>query len=263
MHAFRHIVLLSIRRHITYRAATWAGLATNLFFGALRAAVLLGLLGARNELEGMNAEQIITYTGLTQALIALFSIFGWYEIMNNVHSGQISGDLLKPLGLYRYWLAVDMGRAAIALFLRGVSVMLIYALFVPITLPPTPLHWVGLLVSLVLAWQISFSWRFIVNLSAFWTPNAIGIGRFAFGLSTILSGFLLPLRFFPDWFIALCNATPFPSMVNTVVEIYLGLVDGPAMLQLIGLQIFWAGALYLVAWYVMRAGVRRLVIQGG
>ena len=36
---------LAIQRQIIYRAATLAGLATNLFFGLLRAAVMVALFG--------------------------------------------------------------------------------------------------------------------------------------------------------------------------------------------------------------------------
>jgi ABC-type uncharacterized transport system permease subunit len=42
---FWEIVRRAVQRQLTYRAATLAGLATNLFFGLLRAAVLLALRG--------------------------------------------------------------------------------------------------------------------------------------------------------------------------------------------------------------------------
>jgi ABC-2 type transport system permease protein len=263
MRLFWIITGLSIRRHLTYRAAAWAGLATNLFFGVLRAAVLLALLGSRTEIEGINAQDAITFSALTQAIIAYLSIFGWYDLMNTVHSGQIANDLLKPIAYFRYWLAIDLGRALVALLLRGVTILVIYALFVPITTPPTPAHWLALCVALALAWFVSFGWRFIVNLAAFWSPNALGIGRFAYGIAWVFSGFFMPLRFYPEWFRAICNATPFPAMVNTVVEIYLGLVEGWALLYLLAQQAAWAVLLYVAAMLIMRAGVRRLVIQGG
>lgn len=253
----------SIRRHLTYRAAAWAGLVTNVFFGYLRVMVLLALMGTRPEVAGVSVRDAITYAALTQGIIAFLSIFGWYDLMNSVHTGQISGDLLKPFGLFRYWLAVDLGRALVALLLRGVTIMLIFALFTPLSHPQSLLQWLALIASLGLAWYISFAWRFIVNLTAFWSPNALGFGRFAFGLVWILSGFFLPLRFYPDWFIALCNATPFPSLVNSVVEIYLGLAQGWDAAALLLQQLFWALALYAIARLTLRAGVRRLVIQGG
>ena len=263
MRLYWEIVRLALRRQLTYRAAMWAGLATNVFFGLLRAVVLIALYGARTEVAGISLQDAITYTGLTQAVIAYLMIFGWWDVMDSVHSGEITADLLRPMSYFRYWLAVDMGRAIINFFLRGVTIMFIYALFVDLTLPPTPLQWVALTITIALSWLVSFVWRFLINLTAFWTPNARGIGRFAFGLVWVLSGFYMPLRLYPDWFRTFCQFTPFPSMVNTPVEVYLGLVQGPDLLLALLSQVMWAVLLILLAHWVLRRGVHRLVIQGG
>jgi ABC-2 type transport system permease protein len=254
---------LSFQRHLTYRAATLAGLLTNLFFGLLRAAVLMALYGARQEVEGISAAAAVTFTGLTQAVIAYLGLFGWYEVMDSVYTGDISSDLLKPMGYIRFWLARDLGRAAVNLALRGVPIMAVYALVFQITVPSSGSQWAALGVALTFSWWLSFAWRFLLNLSAFWTPHALGIGRFGSILVWFLSGFLMPLRFFPDWFVQFCHLTPFPSMVNTVVEVYLGVLTGPAVCQALLLQAVWAAALMGSAHLVLRAGVRHLVIQGG
>jgi ABC-2 type transport system permease protein len=141
--------------------------------------------------------------------------------------------------------------------------MLIYALVFEITLPHSGSQCLALAVALILSWLVSFCWRFLINLAAFWTPDARGIGRFGFILVWFLSGFIMPLRFFPDWFVNLANLTPFPAMVNTVVEVYLGLLTGPALLQALLLQLLWVVILVAAAQLVLRAGVRQLVIQGG
>ena len=78
-----------------------------------------------------------------------------------------------------------------------------------------------------------------------------------------MSGFFMPLRFFPDWFVTLCRLTPFPAMVNTIIEIYLGVVTGPAVLWALLGQLFWLVILVIAGNLTLRAGVRRLVIQGG
>jgi ABC-2 type transport system permease protein len=141
--------------------------------------------------------------------------------------------------------------------------MLIYALVFDITLPAGPGQWLALTTALFLGLLVSFAWRFLVNLAAFWTPNAVGVGRFAFSLTWVLSGFIMPLRFLPDWFVTFCQFTPFPAMVNTSVEIYLGLLTGPALIQALLVQLGWFILLTLISHLVLRAGVRRLVIQGG
>jgi ABC-2 type transport system permease protein len=141
--------------------------------------------------------------------------------------------------------------------------MLGYFFLFDITFPQSPEQWFAVAAAIIFAWLVSFSFRFLVNLASFWIPNATGIARFAFILMWFFSGFLMPLRFFPVWFVSLSSLTPFPYMVNTVVEVYLGLVTGRELLSALALQLVWAVVLVLVGQGVLRAGLRRLVILGG
>jgi ABC-2 type transport system permease protein len=263
MRLFWEFTKRSFRRYLTYRAATLAGLVTNFFFGLLRVALLLALLGERQEVAGFTVRGVITYTGLTQALIAYLSLFGWYDLMNSVHNGDVAADLLKPMNYFTFWLAQDLGRAAVALLWRGFTIMFFYALAFHLTYPKGIGQWLALLLAVILSWLVSFAFRFLVNLAAFWTPNARGIGRFAFVTSLFFSGFLMPLRFFPDWVSHIANLTPFPSMLNTVVEVYLGVRQGWDLSAALLIQGLWAVSLILVGQIVLRAAVRRLVILGG
>jgi ABC-2 type transport system permease protein len=263
MRVFWEVAKLSFQRHLTYRAAAMAGLATNFFFGLVRAAVLVALYGARQEVAGISLTEAVTFAGLSQATIGFLSIFSWYEVMNSVYTGDIAGDLLKPMHYFSFWLAQDLGRAVVALLLRGVTIMAAFALVFGITTPDSSYQWLALAAAMTLAWLVSFAWRFLVNLAAFWTPNALGIARLFFVLSWYLSGFFLPLRYFPDWFVTLCYMTPFPHTVNTVIEVYLGVLSGPAVVQALAAQIIWVVLLIGVGQLALRAGVRQLVIQGG
>jgi ABC-2 type transport system permease protein len=263
MRLFVQLVRQSFRLQLTYRAANLAGLATNFFFGLLRAAVLIALYDARQVVAGVSLQAAITYTGLSQATIACLSFFGWWDVMQSVYSGDIGADLLKPIDYFFFWLARDLGRAAASFLMRAVTIVVAYALVYDIVVPKGAMRWLLVFLSLLLSVMVSFGWRFLVNLAAFWTPDARGVGRFAFGLSWFLSGFLMPLRFLPDWFVRFCNLTPFPSMVNTVIEVYLDLLDGPALARAMLIQLFWVGLLYGLGRLVLRAGVRQLVIQGG
>jgi ABC-2 type transport system permease protein len=263
MRLFWELVRLSARRQVTYRAATLAGLVTNFFFGLLRAALMAALYGTRQEVGGITLQGAITFTGLSQASIAFLSLFGWWDLMNTVYNGQVGSDLLKPMNYYKFWMAQDLGRALVNLFGRGLTIMIFYALAFKISYPSMLSDWLALALALLLAWMVSFAWRFLVNLTAFWVPNAVGIGRMFYSLSWIMSGILMPLRFYPDWFQSFCYLTPFPHTINTVIEIYLGVLQGPELLQALFHQIMWIVILTALSLVILRAGVRRLVILGG
>jgi ABC-2 type transport system permease protein len=183
--------------------------------------------------------------------------------MHSIHEGRVGADLLRPMNFFTYWLGIDIGRAMGAFLIRGLPLFLIFAVFYKITLPATFAQWIAVLLALVFSLLISFGWRFLVNLAAFWSPNAIGVGRFAFGLSWIFSGFFMPLALFPDWLAELCRLTPFGASVYIPIEIFINNVQGPAVLQGLLIQAAWILVLFAVDHWVLSSGVHKLVIQGG
>ena len=263
MRIFWELARRAFERQFAYRAAAFAGLVTNFFFGLLRAAVMVALYHGRGEIAGFSLLQAVTFTGISQAIIGTISFFGWYDLMNNVYSGAVASDLLKPMNLFNYWLAQDAGRALASFFLRAVPILAAYSIFLGAIFPTTLAQICAVIVGLVFSWLVSFSYRFILNLASFWTPNAIGIARFGFMLTWLLSGFMFPLRFFPDWFVTFCKLTPFPYMVNSLVEIYLGVLDGWEVVLALSLQAVWIIILVVLGQIVLRKGISRLVIVGG
>ncbi|MFC4455860.1 ABC transporter permease [Deinococcus sonorensis] len=259
---FWEIARRSFRRQLTYRRAAVAGLLTNLFFGVLRVSVLLALLQGR-EVAGFDAPAAITYTGLTQALIMVMSLFGWYELMQTVHRGEVASDLLRPTDYFLLWLAQDAGRAASQLLMRAAPTLLLYSLLFQLRWPATPGAWLRVLAALLLGWLTSFGFRFLLNLSAFWSPNALGIGRLGFTVLMFASGFLLPLNLFPEWVQRVCWLTPFPSMMQAIVDLWTGAASGPAALRLLTVQLGWALGLLLLSRVVLARATRRLVVLGG
>ncbi|MFD1730024.1 ABC transporter permease [Deinococcus malanensis] len=244
------------------QAALW-GLITNAFFGVLRAAVLLSLFGARPQVAGYTVQDALTYTAMTQLLIAAFSLFGWSELMRTIHRGEVGTELLRPHHFLLFWTAQDAGRAAGQFVLRGVPILLIFALLWPLSWPQGAGGWVLTAVSLLLAWACGFAFRFLVNCAAFWTPDAVGVGRFAWAVLGLSCGFLMPLAFFPGWLRDALAWTPFPSMLNTSVELWLGVRSGPDAWTALATQLAWTAALFAAAEVTLRRGLRRLEVAGG
>lgn len=260
---FGAIARLSFQQQLSYRTAMLAGLVTNLFFGVLRAFVIIALYHEQESINSISLQGAITYVTFSQAMIAFLWIFGSWDLMNSVITGSVGADLLKPIPLFWLWMARDAGRSVVNLLARGLPLFLIYALFFDLYFPARVEQWVGLVLALICGWLVSFSWRFLVNLAAFWSPDARGLGRVAFTVSQLFSGFLMPLRLYPDWFIQICNLTPFPALFNASIEIYIGQLSGSGMWLAILGQLAWFLVLSVLAEIVLRIGVRRLVVQGG
>ena len=172
----------SFRRMFAYRAATLAGLVTNLFFGLLRAYVFVALFAATpgQPVAGYSLRQAITYAGLAQAMIGPIRMWGAYEVMDSIRSGQIAMDLCKPFDYLGFWLARDLGRAAWEIVARGLPLLLLYGWLFDLVLPETAGRWFAFGAALILAILVSFHWQLLVNLAAFWMVDATGLARIAF-----------------------------------------------------------------------------------
>ena len=264
MRLYLEIAKKSFQRQVAYRAATVAGLITNMFFGMLRASMLIAVYQAQTTIvPNYSVRDAITYTGLTQAFIGALALWGWNDMITSIKSGEVATDLSRPFDYYNFWLAQDLGRSLFQLLTRGLSGLLIFIVLFGASYPTTLDQWVLLTISTLLALLLSFSWRFLASSIGFWTTDAVGWMRLASLGILLLTGFMIPIAFMPPWLQTLCYLTPFPGFLNTPVEIYLGRVHGLAALLLIGWQLFWLVILIGAGRLAASAGRRKLTIQGG
>lgn len=263
MRLYYELAKRSFRRHLAYRAANWAGLVTNSFFGCLRSYVFLALFAARAEVAGYGVADALGYVWVSQALLMFTYLWGWWDVANTVRTGQVATDLAKPFDYYAYWLSQDIGRAAYHLLFRGVPTYLAGVVFFGAGLPARPATWALFLVSLLGAVLVSFAFRFLVNLSAFWLLDVRGVGVVASIFSTFFSGLLVPNAFFPGWLRALSDWLPFQGMVYLPSAVFLEKLDGPGLAGALGQQLLWFPVLMVLGRLLLTVATRRLVVQGG
>lgn len=264
MSAYPALAAAGFRRWSTYRAATAAGALTNSVFGAVKAAVLVGTVAsAGGVVAGYDAAQAATFAWVTQALLAPVMVFADDEVARRVRTGDIAVDLARPVDPQLAAWATDLGRAAYMFLPRGVPPLLLGVLLTGLALPDDPWAYVLGLVCTVAGISVSFSARFLVNLTAFWLTEIRGILMLYTVVATVLTGLAVPVGWFPGWLASLAHATPFPSMLQTPIDVFLGRASGPEAVRSLVVQLGWLAALLVAGQVALRTGARRLVVQGG
>jgi ABC-2 type transport system permease protein len=263
MRVYLAIWRMSFRRQRAYRAANVAGLITNAFFGVVRSAVFVALYETRPSARGYNLGDALGYVWASQALIMPLYLWGWFEIALTVRSGDVATDLARPVDYFGYWLSRDAGRAAYHLLYRWLPTMAIGALFFGTRLPARASTLPLFALSFALALVISFSIRFLLNVTAFWALDARGAMTLSIPFINLLGGFLVPIEFFPPAARSIALALPFAGLVSTPVNVLLEREAGPPLWLALGRQALWAALLVLASRLVLRLAVRRLRVQGG
>lgn len=252
----------AFRQQLAYRSAAVGGLVTNAVFGAFLASIYGALYVARDgaPIGDLDRNAALTYVWLVQALIMPTLVWGSWDIALSIRSGEIVFDLLKPYSYFGYWLSRDLGRAGAAVLMRMIPTLAIGLIFYSLVVPDHPARLLAFLVSVVLAVALSFALRFCVNLIAFWWTDQQGLRSGQLVVFSFLSGFLLPIGFYPDWLQVVLNVLPFRGIIMSPVDIWLG--NGNAALILAG-QTVWFGVIVVLARRWFGAAAQRVVVQGG
>ncbi|WP_435871525.1 ABC transporter permease [Micromonospora humida] len=251
------------RRYSTYRQAAVAGAVTNTVFGFLHCAVLLAAAGS-GTVGGYDRTQLATFVWMGQGLLAVVLLWGWSDLADRIRTGDVAADLLRPVHPVTSYLATDLGRAGYAALARLLPPVLVGPLFFDVYLPsrwPTG----GLfVVSVVTAVVLCFGCRFLVNAAAYWWQDARGpLLLWTLG-SGVLAGLYFPLRFLPQWLqLVLWCGTPFPSLMQTPLDVLVERDPPAVQVGLVALQLGWAVLVLAVCRLVQRRAESRLVVQGG
>ena len=250
------------RRFAAYPAATWAGIFTNTVFGFIQAYVLLALFETRDDIGGYDATDTLTYVWLTQAMLStvgdlrrcgLCPADPARRCRHRPHPARASARAAWPPTT-----GEPLPRASSAGCRRSSSAHRLRP-----ACADEPVS--GPCFSSASCWPSPSAsrFRFLYNLSAFWLLDYRGALRIAVALAAFFSGFIIPVRFFPDWLQTLAYATPFPSMLQLPVDVFVGATTGTELVATLAMQVGWAVVLFAACLAAFSRGTRKLVVQGG
>ena len=264
LRTYLKLVRAGFARQANYRLAMLAGLVTNVVFGFIRAAILFAAVeSAGGSLAGYTTGTISSYVWLSQGLLGAIELSGRAEIGDRVRTGDVAIDFTRPVDLQTWHLAEDMGRAAYTLIPRGLPSVLIGALTLGLVLPDTLLPYLLGTVSIVVGVAISFYGRYAVNILGFWLMDTRGARTLYMVTSGFLAGLYVPVALFPGWLHTVAYCTPFPSILQTPINVISGQVVGAESALAVAMQLGWLVAVCLLGRWLTSAGRRKLVLNGG
>jgi len=264
-----YITLFRIRfiNSLQYRIAAWAGLATQFAWGFMNLLLFHAFYTENPSNFPMTFEQFASYTWLNQALLMLFATWTWDDsILNDITSGNIAYELSRPVDLYNMWIVKNMATRISKVVLRCIPVF-ITAFILPkpfcLTLPNHFFTFILFIISVIFAFILVNIYSMFFYIIAFYTININGIILLALGISQILSGFVIPLQFFPAPILKIVNLLPFASMQNLPFFIYSGYWNTQESLTKIMIQLFWIIVFYITGKILMNKTMKKVIVQGG
>jgi viologen exporter family transport system permease protein len=262
---FLALAKAGFRRYSTYRQATLAGIFTNSVFGFLRCYVLLAVTaGAGGTVAGYQGAQLVAYVWIGQGMLATIGMWDDLGLATRIRTGEVVSDLLRPLHPIVTYLATDLGRATFAVLTRFIAPVVVGAIAFDFYAPRHLVTYPLTALSIALAVLVCFGCRYMVQSATYWLMDGRG-PQIAWTLASgVLGGMYFPLRFLPPGVAtALWLATPFPSLMQTPLDIACERVTDAPAAGLVAVQLGWVVVIFVAAYSVQRRAEHKLVVQGG
>lgn len=222
------------------------------------------VFSTQDQIFGYNESSMLTYILMITLIRAVVLSSRANDVMNKINDGSISNFLVKPIGLFKFFIAQDFADKLLNSAFMIAEISLIIFFFKPAVFLQNNIENILLLITcLFLAAILWFLINIIIGLMAFWVENSWGP---LFLLMIFMEGFgggLFPLDILPKSIFNLLMLTPFPYLVYFPAKIYLG--DFSRGQEYFYLSIFsaWVFLLFFLMRWTLKKGLKRYSSEGG
>ncbi len=265
--AFRARFLLMLQ----YRAAALASFATQCWWGTIKIMVYAAFYEASAAAAPISFPNVVTYTWLGQAFLALLPWVADPEVGAAIRTGGVGYDRLRPLDAYGYWYARTLGWVIARALPRALLMLIAAGIVLPLVgldawawQPPAGLEAALLFVpAFALMIMLGVAVLMLANVMVAASLNERGVNAVLMPLVVVFSGSLVPLGFFPDAMRPFLQVQPLAGLVDIPFRIYFADLHGVAALEGLTLQAGWTLVLIGLGRFAMERMMRRLEMQGG
>ena len=254
---------IGIKEHLAYRSSIWATFLSRIVYLYMQFCLWSALFASQaNAGLAMGREDTLRYVIVATIISTFIECDAVQWINNQIQSGDIAVQLIRPIGFGAMVFARHVGKSAVRLILYGIPLAVISALFfrMPLTVhPQLPFA----LCSVLLAYLIQFLYSLILGLMAFWLIVTWPLNMLLGAVYKLLSGSWIPAAMFPDALRKLNAFLPFRAIYEIPVSIITLPMDGKRVAGKLSVQVFWLAFLFVLMKVTWRTGTRKLVVQGG
>lgn len=267
MKAYLGVFRMRMVGAMQYRAAAWAGIATQFFWGFIKIMVFWAFYRSAITAAPMPFGQVADYVWLGQAFLMMTML--WVQdndLLKSITSGNITYELCRPYGIYLFWFSRLMAFRLAGTLMRAVPILVI-ALFLPepykLRLPPDPASALLFLVSIALAALLVVSFSMFIYLLTFITMSPLGPRLLLGTAGEFMMGGVIPIPLMPQGLQTALSWLPFRYMADLPFRIYSGNIAGTEALHGLAIQLLWIVTLTIAGAYGFKNIQRRVLIQGG
>lgn len=216
-------------------------------------------------IQGFTREDVVAYYLLTMLARAFSSMPGLASgISRQVREGEIKKFLIQPIDLISYLLLSRIAHKIVYYLIAAGPFALVFYLcrdYFPGW--PSADVFAAFLYALAMSFLLGFFMEAMMGMIAFWFLEVSSLLFVLMLFTFFFSGHMFPLDFLPEFWKNVINYTPFPYLAYFPSAVFLGKVQGAALVNGLVIVTAWTLGFVVLCRLSMEAGYRRYSGYGG
>ncbi|MBR3645300.1 MAG: ABC-2 family transporter protein [Lachnospiraceae bacterium] len=216
-------------------------------------------------IHNMGLNEIITYFGAVTLIGYLTMDFADWNLQMLIRTGKFLTFSLRPIHHRFFALSQKIGHRFLGFMVEFVPCFLIFQFIFKVNMIPKYPGWT--ILSIVLAYLMNFYVNYCIGMTAFWLTSASGIKEVYTMLSSLLSGAVIPLVFFPKILQKALFFLPFQYVSYVPARVFSGAYSlGGVEMSLpviVGCQAIAVAIVMILSEIIYRRAIKRYIAVGG
>jgi ABC-2 type transport system permease protein len=183
--------------------------------------------------------------------------------IDDIQQGQLSGQLLRPFSYFLISMFLELPwRILQGSFGVMISIFCVLVFGVVFAFSTKPEVIVLSICISVFAFVLSFLFKMLLGMTAFWLTDARGLFQISEAFVVVFGGFVVPITLLPGFAEKLAQILPFSYMIYYPIVAFQGQLSMPQLIQVMAIQIGWIVGLAILYKITWQAGRKRYTAVG-
>ena len=214
-------------------------------------------------IAGWSFEQIVSYYIFLLVLSPLLLVHIEEDIAKiDIQKGELVKYIVRPFSYFWFKFFEEIPYRLLE-GIYGIIFCLLFLLLGNILIISNKIEVVLLsIIVIILAYMISYIFKMILGLLAFWVTDISGLLQFMEVVVLIFAGFVVPLSLLPEGLSKIAQVLPFAYMMYFPVIALQGQLSHAELLHVISMQVMWLFCLYFLYRFLWSKGIRAFTAVG-
>lgn len=258
------IFILNFQYVLAHRERPLIFVFTYVFSSLLFLAFMRGVFDQNGSINNWTFSTVTSYYFLLIPAAGTLMTHPEYAIVrDDIEKEGLASRLLKPFSYYwqRFYIEIP-----VRIFQSIVGIIIFFLLsaifgnFLIFNL--SSIQILLIIVMAALAYMICFTFKMITAIMALWTTDNRGLKELVEILIITFAGYIVPINLLPEVLEKIAYLLPFPYIIYFPVIAVQGKLSIQALINVIGIQIFWLIVLSLFFNYTWKRGLMRFTDLG-